>query len=60
MIAEKLEMTWPMRDFDLASQLAMYAATAGGLLVVFMAVGGLVLLAESLFRRGRHRRSNRL
>jgi hypothetical protein len=29
-----------MREFDLASQLAMYAATAGGLLVVFMAVGG--------------------
>ena len=31
-------MTWPMRDFDLASQLAMYAATAGGLLVVFVAL----------------------
>jgi hypothetical protein len=29
-----------MRDFDLASQLAMYPATAGGLLVVFMAAGG--------------------
>jgi hypothetical protein len=53
-------MTWPMRDFDLASQLAIYAATAGGLLVVFVAVGGLVLLAKSLFWGGRHRRSNRL
>jgi hypothetical protein len=51
-------MTWPMRD--LASQLAMYAATAGGLLVVFIAVGGLVLLAKSLLRGGRHRRSSKL
>jgi hypothetical protein len=59
MIAEQLDMTWPMRDFDLASRLAMYAATAAGLLVVFMAVGGLVLLVESLLRRGRYRQSNR-
>jgi hypothetical protein len=59
-IAEDLQMTWPMRDFDLASHLAIYAATVGGLLVVFMAVGGLVLLAKSLFRGGRHRRPSRL
>jgi hypothetical protein len=60
MRTEDLQMIWPMRDFDLASQLAMYAATAAGLLVVFMAVGGLILLAQSLFRRGRYRRSSRL
>jgi hypothetical protein len=57
---EDVQMTWPMRDFDLASQLAMYAATAGGLLVVFMAVGGLVLFVKSLFRGGRHRRPSKL
>ena len=60
MTTEDVQMAWPMRDFDLASQLAMYAATAGGLPVVFVAVGGLVLLAKSLFWGGRHRRSNRL
>jgi hypothetical protein len=45
---EDVEMTWPMRDFELASQLAMHAATA------------VVLLIKSLFRRGRHRRSSNL
>ena len=53
-------MTWPMRDFDLASHLAIYAATVGGLLVVFMAVGGSARLAKSPIWGGRHRRSNRL
>jgi len=47
-----------MRDFDFANQLAIYAATAGGLLVAFGTVGGLVLLVKSLLRRGRYRRSN--
>ena len=60
MIAEDVQMTWPMRDLDLASQLAMYGATAGALRVMFLAVDGLVLLAKSLFRGGRHRRSSRL
>jgi hypothetical protein len=59
MTTEDVQMAWPMRDFDLASQLAMYAATAGDLLVVFIAVGGSARLAKSPIW-GRHRRSNRL
>jgi hypothetical protein len=60
MTTEDVQMAWPLRDFDLASQLAMYAATAEGLLVVFVAVGGSARFAKSLFWGGRHRRSNRL
>lgn len=52
-------MTWPMRDFDLAQQLAMYGATAGCLLSAFGVVGGTVFLVKSLLRGGRYRRSSR-
>ena len=50
-------MTWPMRDFDLAQQLAMYGATAGCLLLVLVLAGGTVFLVKAWFRRGRYHRS---
>jgi hypothetical protein len=59
MIGGDVRMTWPMRDFDLPSQLAMYAATAGCLLLAFGVIGGVVLLVKSLFRRGRYHQSSR-
>jgi hypothetical protein len=52
-------MTWPMRDFDLASQLAMYAATAGCLLVAVGVVAGVAFFVKVLLRGGRHHRPNR-
>jgi len=45
-------MTLPMREFDWGYELGMYAGTAAGVLVMVLVVGGLFLLARSLFKRG--------
>jgi len=49
-----------MREFSLIDQLAMYAATAGCLLVVFIVLGALVLLTRLLIRSARHHRASKL
>ena len=59
MTTEERKMPWPMRGFDLADQLAMYAATAGCLLLALAVVGGGVLLVRLLLRGGRHHRSSK-
>ncbi len=59
MTGEDNQVTWPMRDFDLAQQLAMYGATAGCLLIASGVVGGVVFLVKSLLRGGRHHRSSK-
>jgi hypothetical protein len=46
-------MLLPMKEFDLVQELAMYAATVAGLLVILVVAGGLLLLVRYLFRRGR-------
>ena len=51
---------WPVRDFDLLGQLEMVAATACGILVVFVIVGALILFAGYLHRIGRDRWLNKL
>lgn len=53
-------MTWPMQDFSLANQLALYGATAGCVLVVLAVVGTFVILARFLIRSGRRRWSSKL
>lgn len=40
-------------------QLAMYAGIAGCLLIVFVVIGGFVLLARYVFREIRHHRSSK-
>jgi hypothetical protein len=57
MITGEAQMTWPMRDFDLAQQLAMYGATAGCLLLVFGVVAGAIFLVKAWLRSGRYHRS---
>jgi hypothetical protein len=39
-----------MRNFDLGQEFAMYAGTAGGLLVVIVVTGGAFLLTRRFFR----------
>ena len=43
-----------MREFDWSYELAMYAGTATGMLVIALVVGALVFLVMSLFRRWHH------
>jgi len=50
-------MTLPMREFDWGYELAMYAGTGAGLLVIFVVTGGLVLFIRYLVRSGRPWRS---
>ncbi len=52
-------MMWPMREFGMPGQLAMYVGMAGYLLIVFLVIAGLVVLARCLFKRGRYRRLNK-
>lgn len=42
------------REFDWSYEVAMYAGTATGILVVVLVVGGLVLLVGSLVKGPRH------
>ena len=53
-------MLLPMREFDLLEELAMYATTAAGLLVIFVVMGGLLLLVRYLVRSGHLRRAKKL
>lgn len=50
-------MILPMREFDLVQELALYAGTATGLLVISVVTGGLVLLIHYLLSSGHLRRS---
>jgi len=53
-------MLVPMKEFDLVSELAMYASTAAGMLVIFAVVSGLVLLVRYLLTSSRLRRPRKL
>lgn len=43
-----------MREFDWSYELAMYAGTLAGVLVMVLVIGGLPLLMRSLFKNWRH------
>jgi hypothetical protein len=51
-------MTAALREFDWSYELAMYAGTGAGALIVFAVVGGLILGVRYLFRGDRNHRSS--
>jgi hypothetical protein len=46
-------MMLPMREFDWGYELAMYAGTATGVLIIFVVTGGLLLLVRYLLKSSR-------